>query len=404
MQCNRFELELIGESYDIIKTSLIVLDANLIIKYTNKQAMAIFGEKNSQWIDKSLSEICRYYNIPNLITKRTYQVYSESVYLSNSYKKWQLSDVLIDGVKSFFLTDHDVTEIEQLHIILTDSLKEITGQSITRQENLLMYANEIHYCVKSIIAQMPGYIYWKDKNYKYVLANNNVVKSLGFESINDIIGKTDYDFNWSKKVVDGYRKLDKEVLESGIPKLNVEESVVTNEGKTLYLLTNKIPLQNQAGEITGILGINIDISVEREATALKLANYQAKIKAQERFSELINGVMNLAHNYKIDIFNDKLGLNNHNELVVEIKLSKREEQVLYFLSMGKIPKDIAIILSRLEGKQMSHLTVLSVISKQLYLKLDVSNTAQLIEKANRLHLVPFIPKSLSGFLHKQIEN
>ncbi|MDQ5921899.1 MAG: two-component system, OmpR family, aerobic respiration control sensor histidine kinase ArcB [Pseudomonadota bacterium] len=392
MQYNYFDLELIGQSYDLIKTSFLVLDTNLIITYTNQQARELFREWQNQLIGKFLTEICKEYKIPDLVNRETYQVYPKSVSLANSYKRWRLSQAQIVKEKFFFLTDYDVTEIEQLHIALTNSLKEITGQSMPRQENLLMYANEIQHCVKSIIAQMPGYVYWKDKDYKYVLANNNVVKNLGFEDINSIIGKTDYDFNWNKKIVDGYRKLDQEVLESGIPKLNMEESVVTSEGKTLYLLTNKMPIRNQAGEIIGILGINIDITDRKQAEELKMKNQaqEAEIQTREEFKKCLDEIQQTIQSYKISILNNKLGVKLNNEKFNNnINLTKREREILYFLSINKPPKEIATILSVLDSKNISSSTVQSIIDKQLYLKFNVSSTGKLIEVATILKLIPF---------------
>jgi len=77
------------------------------------------------------------------------------------------------------------------------------------------------------------------------------------------------------------------------------------------------------------------------------------------------------------------------EVIGDITLSKREREILYYLSLNKSPKDIATILSVLDKKAILPTTVQSVIDKQLYQKLDVFNIGQLIEKANMLKLIPF---------------
>ncbi|MFN7609891.1 MAG: PAS domain-containing protein, partial [bacterium] len=215
---------------------------------------------------------------------------------------------------------------------------------------------------------------------------------LGFESIDDIIGKTDYDFNWPKKTVDGYRKLDREVLESGISRLNVEESVVTSDGKTLYLLANKIPIRNQAGETIGILGINIDITDRKEAEQLKMENQAqlTEIQAREEVKKCLDEVQQTIQSYKINILNNKLGVKSNNEkLNNNITLTKREREILYFLSINKPPKEIATILSILDNKNVSASTVQSIIDKQLYFKFNVSSTGKLIEVATILKQIPF---------------
>ncbi|MFN8771059.1 MAG: PAS domain-containing protein [Neisseriaceae bacterium] len=243
-------------------------------------------------------------------------------------------------------------------------------------------------------------IFWKNKEGKIIGCNKFMLDLFHIKDRKEMIGKSEYDF-LTVAEANRIREIDEAVMK-GSSYHGEETAVIDNKERTYFVSKN--PLKNPDGSIVGIIGTAMDITAEREATTLKikLANYQAELKAQDRFSEFISGVMNLAHNYKLDIFNEKLGYKGHNEPIVKIKLSKREEQVLYFLVMGKTPKEIASILSKLVGKSISHSTVSCVISKQLYSKLEASNTGQLIEKANRLHLVPFIPKSLSSFLHKQI--
>jgi DNA-binding CsgD family transcriptional regulator len=100
--------------------------------------------------------------------------------------------------------------------------------------------------------------------------------------------------------------------------------------------------------------------------------------------------------HKLDILNDKLQANSvggkkkpkvHQ---VEITLTRREKQILYYLSLNKSVKEIANILSQLENKTVSFLTVHSILNKKLYPKFDVLGVSQLIAKAHELKLIPFV--------------
>ena len=73
-----------------------------------------------------------------------------------------------------------------------------------------------------------------------------------------------------------------------------------------------------------------------------------------------------------------------------IRLSPREREILYYLSYNKSAKEIANILSILEKKAISHLTIHSIINKQLYVKFDVMSISELIEKAHSYGIIPFI--------------
>jgi signal transduction histidine kinase/ActR/RegA family two-component response regulator len=60
---------------------------------------------------------------------------------------------------------------------------------------------------------------------------------------------------------------------SGRPKLLIEEPRTTPDGRTIVLLTNKLPLRSSKGEIVGVLGTYMDIT-ERRRNEEALANLQ----------------------------------------------------------------------------------------------------------------------------------
>lgn len=396
------DLEQIGQAYDIIKKSLIVVDMELTIIYANSYAKEILGWEQDEWTNKSLIKMCKSLKLPNLIDSSTFEVYKEPVQLSNCIKAWNLMQVLVCNEKKFFLTDNDITEIENIHVILADKIKKITGQNPPAKKDLLWYTDEIHHCLLSVISQLPGYIYWKDKNFKYIFANDHIAKSLGYNSGEEIIGKSDYDFGWDKSIVNEYRKVDELILETGQPVLNIEETVLAKNGQELHLLVNKVPMRNLSGEIIGILGINIDITAEKEASQLKNEIEIEKNKAieteQKRFKEFILQITkqmsvfeHIIGEFKFNHLSNKIGDQaTQKELPkYNVKLSKREREILYYLSLNKVPKEIAAIIVSNENKDISPATIQSYI-KRLYVKLNVVNVSQLIQRANSLGLIPFI--------------
>jgi len=62
-----------------------------------------------------------------------------------------------------------------------------------------------------------------------------------------------------------YRADDRQVIESGRPKLLIEEPQTTPEGNIIVLLTSKIPLRGPEGEIIGVLGTYMDITERKQA-------------------------------------------------------------------------------------------------------------------------------------------
>jgi len=106
---------------------------------------------------------------------------------------------------------------------------------------------------------LPDFIYVKDENSRYVFANNKFGRFVGQPSGHNLIGKTDHDF-YPKHVADEHRKNEIEVMVNDSPILSKTEKTTDEHGKEIYLSTSKIPLHDQKGRVTGIVGIVTDIT------------------------------------------------------------------------------------------------------------------------------------------------
>jgi PAS domain S-box-containing protein len=111
----------------------------------------------------------------------------------------------------------------------------------------------------NVLSNVPASIFWKDRNSVFLGVNNRFTRDAGL-SAEDIIGKTDYDLAWTREQADFYRECDRKVMEDGEPLLNIEESQRQADGTETHLLTSKVPLVDESGRVTGILGIYMDIS------------------------------------------------------------------------------------------------------------------------------------------------
>jgi len=141
------------------------------------------------------------------------------------------------------------------------------AQDITerkRAEEALRASQEI---TEGIINAIPVRVFWKDKNLVYLGCNTAFARDAGYASSKDIIGKDDYQMGWRDQA-ELYRADDREVIESGCSKLLIEEPQTTPEGKTITLLSNKLPLRNSKGEISGLLGTYMDITERKLAESV----------------------------------------------------------------------------------------------------------------------------------------
>ncbi|WP_437953475.1 ATP-binding protein [Sorangium sp. So ce296] len=136
--------------------------------------------------------------------------------------------------------------------------------------------------LRHIISTFPYSIWWKDRDCVYLGTNEMSARGAGLSRAEDIIGLTDYDLPWTREEAEHYIRLDKAVMESGEPMLNIEETQRQADGSTRYLLTCKVPLKDERGEVFGILGSWTDIT-DRKLTEMALA--RAKDEAERAKDE-----------------------------------------------------------------------------------------------------------------------
>lgn len=251
----------------------------------------------------------------------------------------------------------------------------------------------INYAVNQFINLNYGHVYIKDNDGYYLFCNLAQINALGIDK-EQIIGKTDYDF-FTESQANKYREVDLLVIHSKNVHVVEETWEYSNDRKIFSSM--KYPILDDKNKVVGVLGVSVDITAEKEAERLKGENEKQKLQleANQEFAKCLEEMQHLIQHYKINNLNKQLkyhSIDNVSELTLfkkDIKLTKREREIIYFLSLNKSPKDIATILSVIENKPLAASTISSIIDKQLYPKFNVSSVGQLIEVANTLKLIPF---------------
>lgn len=141
--------------------------------------------------------------------------------------------------------------------------RDITGRKRAEEKNW-----EAHEILEGILNSIQVRVFWKDRNLTYLGCNIPFARDAGFEKPEDIIGRDDYAMGWREQA-ELYRSDDRSVIESGIPKILIEEPQKTPSGDMITLLTSKVPLRDAGGNVIGVLGTYIDIT-ERKQTAKDL--------------------------------------------------------------------------------------------------------------------------------------
>jgi diguanylate cyclase (GGDEF)-like protein/PAS domain S-box-containing protein len=144
-----------------------------------------------------------------------------------------------------------------------------TVRDITERKRASDELRESRQVLEGILNSIPIRVFWKSRDLTYLGCNRAFAVDAGFSSPEEIVGKDDYQMGWRDQA-DLYRSDDRQVIETGIAKLLIEEPQTTPDGRTITLLTSKMPLRGASGEIEGILGTYWDIS-ERKRVEEALA-------------------------------------------------------------------------------------------------------------------------------------
>ncbi|MDQ2994041.1 MAG: PAS domain-containing protein [Pseudomonadota bacterium] len=137
------------------------------------------------------------------------------------------------------------------------------------------------------LASFPGHLYLKDKEGRYLGGNSQFITWLKLDSVEELIGKTDYDLI-PKDQADKIFENDQSVILEGVTK-SIEEIVTDLEGHELIYLSHKAPFYDNAGNVIGLIGTSLDITniiEKQQAFNQKVADF-TEMSKRNRFMNSI---------------------------------------------------------------------------------------------------------------------
>ncbi len=147
-------------------------------------------------------------------------------------------------------------EGEVTHII--ESCRDISERR--RAEAAL---EQDHNLLRALIDNLPDCIYVKDAQCRFLAANLATARLMGVADPNDLLGKTDGDFYPLEQAAEYYAD-ERQLLQSGQPLRNKNESRLGAAGDWKTVVTTKIPLFDGQGRVYGLVGISRDVSEQME--------------------------------------------------------------------------------------------------------------------------------------------
>ncbi len=175
--------------------------------------------------------------------------------------------------------------MEEQAFLIEKNISEI--ESLRQRLTMLSY----------ILTKVPGFVFWKNTELKLMGCNDNFAKQVGLNHPKEIVGLTDHDLPWNPEQTRKFIRDDQEILQTGVPKTNIEEKQRQLDGKELVLLTSKVPLYD-GDKISGVLGIYVDITALKESE-LALRAERDKAEAANRLKS--DFILNMQHDIRTPI-------------------------------------------------------------------------------------------------------
>jgi two-component system cell cycle sensor histidine kinase/response regulator CckA len=163
--------------------------------------------------------------------------------------------------------DGSEVPVEILAQLVTFKNKKILQgvfRDITERKRVEETLRESRNLLQTVLDTIPARVFWKDRDLRYLGCNQPFALDAGVNSPEEMIGKDDYQMGWREQA-DLYRSDDRQVMESGKPKIHYEEPQTTPDGRRIWLRTNKVPLRHADGTTWGAMGTYEDITEYKQA-------------------------------------------------------------------------------------------------------------------------------------------
>ena len=188
-----------------------------------------------------------------------------------------------------------------------------------REENRLALSRERD-LLRTLMDSLPDLIYIKDADGRFVTVNRAMLNLWGISNVDRVVGKTPFRFA-PEDLAATYVAEDQEVLQQGRPIVDREEKVIGCNGETLVYSTTKVPLRDPDGQVTGLVGIDRNITNrKRNEEELRQSRRDAEAANQAKSEFLAN----MSHEIRTPM-NAIIGMT---ELVLETKLTPSQREYL----------------------------------------------------------------------------
>jgi PAS domain S-box-containing protein len=236
----------------------------------------------------------------------------------------------------------DITDRKRVEQALAERTEEVSQrnqelaganatlqQQIAVRERIEQVLDRERLLLRTLIDNLPDYVYAQDAEGRFVVANLGMARQLGFSSPNEVVGKSNFDL-FPHELAARYHLDEQEIIRTGKGLYNHEGLTVdaSKKEKNRWVSTTKVPLRNDLGEITGFVSLGQDITErKRQEEVLQ----QSSRELQRRNDELARFTYTVSHDLKSPLVTIKafLGYLEQDTLNQDAEAIKKDRQYIY---------------------------------------------------------------------------
>lgn len=185
-------------------------------------------------------------------------------------------------------------------------LVEGYAEDITKRKETERALSASQRMLRLVLDNIPQFVYWTDRDLRFIGANRSFLTFFGFAESHDISGLTMNDILHDGSALEIVQEANHAVIETGNPRYQSKLTITSPAGEKVWLETSRVPLMGERGDVVGLLTTAEDVTQR-----IHLERQLLQSQKMEAIGTLAGGISHDFNNILTSIINSiELAIND----------------------------------------------------------------------------------------------